>query len=360
MFFNEAVFIDNVGKIIVFLMLLFVVFLLTVNSKKKQSNLIFAAFLLVTAFDLSGLFLGATFVQLSHLQNIKTASSLLQMPLFYFYVLSVCFSDFKFRWRDLAHAIPFVFFLGLFSLELSPKYNLLLHEIFGEIQYFAYIITIFLVLRKHRKVYLENFSNPDYTAYKWLFQATVLFCIAHVFVIIRMFMAYTGASLQGLALINVIISISALLVTCWLVMRSMYTPSLFMGTSTQLQPIQPVPNDSKAPQDDEQVQQLQSFMRTEKPYLDYELSLEKLARQVNMEEKELSLLINHQIGKHFFDFINEYRIEAAKSILANPEMKKMTVLEILYQVGFNSKSSFYTAFKKETGQTPVNYRKSTS
>jgi AraC-like DNA-binding protein len=98
-------------------------------------------------------------------------------------------------------------------------------------------------------------------------------------------------------------------------------------------------------------------MKDERPYLDFELTLQKLALKTDIPEKELSLLINHYLGKHFFDFINEYRINEAKVILANPDKKEVTILEILYQVGFNSKSSFYTAFKKFTNKTPTQYRK---
>ena len=101
-------------------------------------------------------------------------------------------------------------------------------------------------------------------------------------------------------------------------------------------------------------------MTEEKPYLDFELTLQKLAIQVDIPERELSLLINHHLNKHFFDFINEYRINDAKILLKDPTKKELTVLEILYEVGFNSKSSFYTAFKKATNQTPTEYRKSTT
>ncbi|WP_162131559.1 helix-turn-helix domain-containing protein [Galbibacter marinus] len=108
----------------------------------------------------------------------------------------------------------------------------------------------------------------------------------------------------------------------------------------------------------EAIKRLTFYMENEKPYLDYELTLQKLASQLDMPEKEISILINHHLGKHFFDFINEYRIEEAKRILGNQQNKALTILEILYQVGFNSKSSFYTAFKKVTNQTPTAYRKS--
>lgn len=355
---SEAVVLDNLGKIIVFLMLLFVVFLVTVKRSKKLPNYLFAAFLLVTAYDLSGLFLGETFVQHPHLHNLKIASAFLQMPLFYLYVLAVCYADFRLHWKQLAHTIPFWVFLIILSGNFSAGYVYDLYQIVGELQYFAYIAAIFLTLKKHKTVYLENFSNPDYTAYRWLFQATALFCLAHVLVLVRLFSEYLGVSNQWASLLNIVITLSALLVTCWLVMKSMYHPQIFLGVNTHLQPVKSTPSTPPSPEVDKQLKKLKAYMAKEKPYLDYELSLEKLASQMDMADKELSVLINQHLGKHFFDFINEYRIASAKAILSDPTMAKTTVLEILYQVGFNSKSSFYTAFKKETGLTPSKYRKS--
>ena len=62
-------------------------------------------------------------------------------------------------------------------------------------------------------------------------------------------------------------------------------------------------------------------------------------------------------NQHFFDFINEYRIKEAMKILKDPTKKEFTVLEILYEVGFNSKSAFNTTFKKNTCDTPTQFKK---
>ena len=99
------------------------------------------------------------------------------------------------------------------------------------------------------------------------------------------------------------------------------------------------------------------YMNEKKPYLDSTLSLDTLANQIQVSSKELSILINHIMGLHFFDFVNEYRINHAKQILSDKDQSDLTVLEILYEVGFNSKSSFNTEFKKRTGLTPRVYRK---
>ena len=64
-----------------------------------------------------------------------------------------------------------------------------------------------------------------------------------------------------------------------------------------------------------------------------------------------------KIGQHFFDFVNSYQINLAAEMLVTYEQQQKTVLEILYEVGFNSKSSFNTAFKKHLLMTPSQYRK---
>ena len=87
-----------------------------------------------------------------------------------------------------------------------------------------------------------------------------------------------------------------------------------------------------------------------------EIRLIQTARQLDMPVRELSLLINRLLNQHFFDFVNSFRIRKAMEMLKDPGKKEFTVLEILYEVGFNSKSSFNTAFKKYTQLTPTQYR----
>lgn len=218
------------------------------------------------------------------------------------------------------------------------------------VQYYCYIIAIFWVLQVFRKVYRENYSNNHHLMYKWLFQTTVIFLIGNVFVLLRGFVKDNNTVFVGLYAFS---SVFVLFVISWLVLNALYRPNLFAGIDKNLTPIKPVQEIKEEP---EQLKILMDFMKTEKPYLDDKLTLQKLAEQMNMSEKQLSLLINHHTGKHFFDFINEFRIHDAKKLLK--ENHQLTVLEILYEVGFNSKSSFYTAFKKETNQTPTDYRKS--
>ena len=98
-------------------------------------------------------------------------------------------------------------------------------------------------------------------------------------------------------------------------------------------------------------------MRLNKPFLNPSLSIDSLATQIEVPSNELSILINRKIGQHFFDFVNTYRINFAAEMLSDKNNQKKTVMEILYDAGFNSKSSFNTAFKKHKQVTPSQYRK---
>ena len=105
-----------------------------------------------------------------------------------------------------------------------------------------------------------------------------------------------------------------------------------------------------------QISTLKQYMTEKEPFLDPSLTIQQLANQIEIPVRDLSVLINHHMEQHFFDFVNEYRIQKAMIILKDQSKSELTVLEILYEVGFNSKSSFNTSFKKYTTLTPTAYR----
>ena len=102
---------------------------------------------------------------------------------------------------------------------------------------------------------------------------------------------------------------------------------------------------------------LLDLMRSEKPYLDPELKLVSLSVRLNIPSNHLSQVINEQLNLSFFDFINQYRVDAAKDILKDRSTND-TLLKIAFDVGFNNKVSFNNYFKKLTGMTPSQFRDS--
>lgn len=107
----------------------------------------------------------------------------------------------------------------------------------------------------------------------------------------------------------------------------------------------------------QQLAHLQSWMTTERPYLDPLLTQEKLAQQVGFSPKLLSQLLNQGLEQNFFEFVCRYRVEAAKAILSDPMHKSLPVSEVMIACGFNSKSAFNSAFKKSTAMTPSHFRR---
>ena len=102
---------------------------------------------------------------------------------------------------------------------------------------------------------------------------------------------------------------------------------------------------------------LNAYMKQEKPYLDASLNVEKLAKQVVIPRHYLTQIMSECLKKNFYLFVNEYRVEAVKALIETVEGKNMTLLDIAYVCGFNSKSTFNTAFKKIMDMTPSQYKK---
>jgi AraC-like DNA-binding protein len=104
-------------------------------------------------------------------------------------------------------------------------------------------------------------------------------------------------------------------------------------------------------------EKLSKLMEEEKPYLDSNLTLTRLAESLNVSPHNLSEVINTQLQQTFFDFVNQYRVEQVKKDLADPRKQHLTFLALALDAGFSSKSSFNAIFKKHTGLTPSEYMK---
>jgi len=363
------------AKVAVGVLLLLSLFLLTVQTKNKLANRLFSAFLLLIAFDLTGFFIYRWIIDYPHLSTLKRASSLLQMPLFYLYVLSICYYNFRLRLVHLWHGLLF----GLFFVTLLPRFyfldkpaqiaflnnrqttELLLFNVLGELQYYVYIALTIWALRKFKRVYLENYAAEFYTFYRWLWQMVMVFVVAHLFALSKNIIQF-GDNTQAIIWANMVVSLIATSVSCWFVLKALYQPALFRGIDAQLEIVSEPDDESSSkpslsPNQQAQIEALQQLMQSQEPFLDPTLNIQQLADLLNIPAKELSQLINVHMGQNFFNLINNYRIKKAQEILRDPNKQAVTVLEILYEVGFNSKSSFNTAFKKHAGTTPTQYRK---
>jgi AraC-like DNA-binding protein len=368
----------TVAVITILISLFLSLFLVTVKTEHKLSNRLFAFFLVLSAIDMS--------VNLGELLGLPLNARVfvgsiffLQLPTFYLYVLSVCYSDFSLKPRHLIHLITFL----IANLALLPRFYMVnlaakisflknassmpeiqLNNVFAHVQIVLYLVAAFLVLRKAKKIYLENYAEASIESLNWLFQFTLALSVFYFIALVKnifKFTEYPNIS-EGLKIGLILLE---LIIIFWYLYKALNHPELFRNVDSQLKLVKNIISDEKNGEElavpekeyNEELLKLKKYMKEEKPFLNPSLTIQDVASGIGIPVRDLSILINHKLDQHFYDFVNAYRIEHAMDILKDVTKSKVTILEILYEVGFNSKSSFNTAFKKHTGNTPTAYRK---
>lgn len=381
----EFSFTDIVSLFIVFVSFLFAAFLLTMKSEKYTSNMLIALFLIFNAQDSSAIFSYFVYPNFPGWGMLMNSTVLFIMPLLYLYIHSIIYSDFRLKPRDLIHCVPFiinaiVFIPRYYAVDFDQKWVYLnaniiermaevkFSYIFVHLQIASYLIASFLAIRKYKLLLLENYSNASMFNHNWLYTIILIFAIQSVLAAVKnVFLFLHIEKIYEFTLL-----LTALLMLgfiCWLVLKALQSPELFRGIDSNLQVVRTQMNiqnpvetnidqssEKRDAENQKKIDLLEKFMIDQKLYLDASLTMYDLSKHLNMPVRELSILINHDLDQHFFDFVNGYRIRQAMELLRDPDKKEYTVLEILYDVGFNSKSSFNTAFKKHTNQTPTEYR----
>lgn len=367
----------TVAVITMFISLFLSLFLFTVKTEHKLSNRLFAFFLVLTAIDISGILTDFLIESPSNIGMFRNLFTFLQLPTFYLYVLSVCYSDFKLKPKHLIHIVPFlianlILLPRFYSVNLASKISFLennssmfeiqFNHIFIHFQIVFYIIAAFMILRKAKKIYLENYAGASMESLNWLFQFTLAISFFYSIALLKnifKFSTYTNIS----ELLKIGLFLFELVIISWYLFKALNNPNLFRSIDSKLKLVSKIVSEEKQNdqiKEDEygkDLSKLIDYMVKEKPFLNASLTIQDISNDIEIPVRELSLLINHKLNQHFYDFVNSYRIENAMDILKDSTKNKVTILEILYAVGFNSKSSFNTAFKKHTNTTPTSYRK---
>lgn len=346
-----------------FVCLLLAGFLLVVPSARKIPNRFLAVFLILTAIEISGWLWVTVNNQTSWLNAFRGALGLLQMSVFFGFFVSSCYSDFRLNWRDSLHLLPFVMGLLLtlpgnqipgaakhFTSSSLTREEIDAMRVAAHLLYYGYMAAICQLLWVFYRRFTAVHSGGRSEVLVWLIQLAATSLFAHTLILVRDIAIAASASRVSLGLQL----FGALLVLCiltWIALKSLLQPHLFRDVDRKLLGL----SDDAAIASQSNLARLQEAMENDRPYLNPDLSLSALAEQVGMVSRDVSALLNQHLGVHFFDFVNGYRVRDAQSMLL--AHKSRSVLEVLHAVGFNSKSSFNTAFKKHTGMTPSAYRK---
>lgn len=360
------------------LMLTFLLFSKKVN---QLSNRILAALMLVFTVDLAmaALLSVGLHQNYPHVIGLDFSITLLYGPLLYLYSETLIKGNERLTLAQKKHFIPFIlltlYFLPFYFNSGETKLNLLSKT--GELQYGSEWITHFKVvfslaylpfiirdLYQYRRKIRANYSTLEKRNLDWLqgfvLAGTLLGITAGVLYTVSSFSdmlsEYTDFTL--LASTIFVYSIGYM----GLKQAEFFTP---IGREEKQVPKVEKPRQESytrsglnEKQGKELHQQLCALMEKEKPYLRSDLSLAELAGLMNISTHNLTEVINTFTDASFYDFVNSYRVENVKQAIKDPEFQNYTLLGIGLESGFNSKSSFNSVFKKHTGLTPSQYKKS--
>jgi len=369
--------------IVVIFQLLFISFFLFSNEKGKRISLyLLGAFFLSFCLNLVDglLLLQGVYFDYPNFALWGSCMPLLYGPLLYLYTRSVLFNDFVMRPKTFIHFLPFVLLtlLSIASFALMPVDEKLkmLHAVLDRkiptyiyliaaalyLHFFVYMFLCLRMIRQYQFAASNKFSDTQRTNITWLRSTVLFFIIFMLLGVLNGIIGLTQLTKYYYLFLTALIAVFFLFINR-VMLKALRVPGVFSVMSEkeakEEQPGAPKYISSGLHETEKKKieEQLIQYMRKEKSYLQSELSLNQLAAELSVKPKILSQIINEKLGQNFFDFINTYRIEEAKRLLVEHEDPKITVLEILYEVGFNSKSSFNTVFKKNTGLTPSDFKK---
>lgn len=283
-------------------------------------------------------------------------------PLLYRYVEALGRPGFRARARDWLHALPWAVYaawvvallaLGRF-LGLDPRLESLLIDLPWLVQACAYSAVI---LRRHPAAVgrvRQADASPERTDIAWIRFLTLTFLAIALLVAVRLACLLAGARFGPEPRI-ILYSAVALLLYLW-GYRGLGQPELLF-----LQGAAPLPGQKPLPDaDGGRIAALRSkvlgFMEAEKPYLDPDLSLHDLSARLGEPPYLVSQTINRGLERNFFTFVNRYRVEEAKRLLAGPRADKLKFLALALECGFASKSSFNRVFRDLAGMTPSEFQ----
>jgi AraC-like DNA-binding protein len=298
---------------------------------------------------------------------LSARSYLLLSPLIFLYTASLCVAGFRLRRNQLLHLLPYVIFsliigisfAGVESINENPLFIFLksdgLFKLGLHIQIPAYLIASGITIRRyqlHRKTSLAPQPKVDVT---WIYLILISFFIMWLADLLNFTLSIEKLTGPTTSYLLYCFSVTINILFCLaLVYYGIVKSPALTGIAAAAQ----YGNSALAESDYKELGLfLTKFIHKKRSYLNPELTLDKLAGEMAMAPKKLSQIIHVCFNRNFNDFINSYRVEEAKNIFLGDPLNRKTVLEVLLDSGFNSKSVFNDTFKKFTDTTPTAYRK---
>lgn len=352
------------------------VFLFQSKKGKRISNRLLGLIFLLLTISIVDVLASVYLATTPKLMLLADCFLLAYGPLILYFTQSVLYKGFAFKQLNLGHMVPFaliIIYVAWFIGSITPaeeteiikqldintfSWQQRLIE-FGMLAHItAYLIISKLEVKKAHKSQLNLQSLIHEDNYKWLNFILNSFILFFSVAVIHFILPIAGL-MSGLPY-SLLLLIAFIFYFVNKVLLKMLNQTTNQSGIISLEELEDGKKYSGSNLSQEERQSIESKLHTlmteERPYLESDLNINELATRIPCAPKHLSQVINEAHQSNFFDFINRFRIEEAKQQLTYSSEK--TILEVLYASGFNSKSSFNTAFKKYTNQTPTEFKNS--
>ncbi len=284
-------------------------------------------------------------------------------PILFLYVYSLTEDLSKFEKKSLNHFIPF-FCIALYWIPtiiiLKPiDFIPVLHRaviILGIIHIFFYIFRSIKILRIYQIRIKNSFSHIERINLKWLAFLIIAYSLVWIYFSILQFLFMAPQNLIYFWLLVAIVIYTIGIFT-------FKQPEIFSAKKSNLAPES---NQSKNKYKKSSLTEERSTvhlnrliekMKQDKPYLNGDLTLSGLAGALSIPIHHLSQIINERLKVNFFDFVNQYRAEEAKTMLESKKYDHLCLADIGFEAGFNSVSTFNKSFKKKFKSPPSEHQK---
>jgi AraC-like DNA-binding protein len=223
------------------------------------------------------------------------------------------------------------------------------------LQSIAYITAIVRLLRRHSARIKAAYSNIDPVDLGWLRRRLTVFVA--IWAVGLALIAVVRLDSRAMVLVGQLVAFLTALNTFAAGYRALLQPETFFGPLEE-GPARRYERSSLSPENAELIRsRLLEWMERERPYLDPEMTLPKLALSLEIPVAHLSRVLNDTLGRNFYEFINQYRVREARRRLASPDAEREKIITIASECGFNSLATFNRVFKELAGRTPSAYRK---
>lgn len=344
------------------------------NPKKSLASKLIITLLILMVYNNLGLLIIRTPLSnyIPQVFGVQLGMTLLFGPLFYFYAKAVIDPAFRWKKKYWLHFFPYLIQLYInLPLILAPleTWNWFLNSYLSgnlpirltekitiAVQDLHLLIYVALIFRWLQSV-KSSYGNAQYiisisSRTKWLKELAYCFALFSLTLISLYIYALIHGRYNPITnyIYNFISSCIIYFISFKLILKQ---ELIILDFTKKYKAYKPFDN----PDGDEYVQKIKALLNEEKIYTNPELKLANIADELSLPQHQLSKLINEKFGKSFNDLINEYRVQEFIERINKPEFKTYSIFGIALDVGFNTKSSFNSTFKKITGKTPSEFRK---